>query len=236
MKGATKVSRAISAAAIGLFLLAQPIAVRADNVEVFAGAQADFANYVFAGATVALPGSSIGNGLAFRGYFDTGGYDYMRHDLGLVRANFTGEELDAVYGVTLKHVWNDLGVGVNATYTGLSPYDSKNFLGGHQTELRVSLDGGMAGGPWRADWLGYYGTRLYDYDWTIDVTHAVASNWRLGAAYAFEGNPSYHLNQVGPFAGVSFGPRSELQLTAGEAWQSGFTPRAYGGATFFRRF
>ena len=95
-------SRAISAAAIGLFLLTGPIAARADNVEVFAGAQADFANYVFAGASVALPGQSIGNGVAFRGYFDTGGYDYMRHDLGVVRANFSGEELDAVYGVTLK--------------------------------------------------------------------------------------------------------------------------------------
>jgi hypothetical protein len=236
VKGAITVSRAIAAAAIGLFLLADPIAVRADNVEAFAGGQADFANYVFAGASVALPGSSIGNGLAFRGYFDTGGYDYVRHDLGVIRANFSGEELDAVYGVTLKHIWNDLGVGVNATYTGLSPYDSKNLLAGHQTELRLSLDGGTDGGPWRADWLGYYGTRLYDYDWSIDGTHAVSPNWRLGAAYAVEGNPSYHLNRVGPFAGVSFGPRSELQLSAGEAWESGFTPRAYGGATFFRRF
>ncbi|MFZ0682534.1 MAG: cellulose biosynthesis protein BcsS, partial [Candidatus Cybelea sp.] len=159
-------SRAIAAAAIGLFLLADPIAVRADNVEAFAGGQADFANYVFAGASVAWPGSSIGNGLAFRGYFDTGGYDYVRHDLGVIRANFSGEELDAVYGITLKHIWNDLGVGVNATYTGLSPYDSKNLLAGDQTELRLSLDGGTDGGPWRADWLGYYGTRLYDYNWS----------------------------------------------------------------------
>jgi hypothetical protein len=230
------VSRAISAAAIGLFLLAKPIVVRADNVEVFAGAQADFANYVFAGASVALPGQSIGDGFAFRGYIDAGGYDYVRRDIGLVRANFTGEELDAVYGLTHKHFWSDVGVGINATYTGLSPYDPKNYLAGHQTELRLSLDGGSAGGPWRADWLGYYGTRLYDYDASIDVTHAISPNWRLGVEFAGEGNPSYHLNQIGPFAGLSFGPRSELQLSTGEAWESGLTPRAYGAATFFRRF
>jgi hypothetical protein len=236
VKGAGKVPRAVLAAAIGLFWLTHPIAARADNVEVFAGAQANFANYVFVGASVALPGQSIGNGVAFRGYLDTGGYDYIRRDIGLVRANFSGEELDAVYGLTHEHFWSDLGVGVNATYTGLSPYDAKNLLAGHQTELRLSLDGGTAGGPWRADWLGYYGTRLEDYDASIDVTHSLSSNWRLGAEFAGEGNPSYHLDQVGPFAGLSFGPRSELQLSAGEAWQSGFTPRAYGGATFFRRF
>jgi hypothetical protein len=224
------------AAAIGLFWLAQPIAASADNVEVFAGAQADFANYVFAGASVALPGQSIGNGVAFRGYFDTGGYDYIRHDIGLVRANFSGEELDAVYGLTVKNFWSEFGVGVNATYTGLTPYDPRNLLAGHQTELRLSLDGGTAGGPWRADWLGYYGTRLDDYDASIDVTHTVSSSWRLGIAAAGEGNPSYHLHQVGPFAGLSFGPRSELQLSAGEAWESGLTPRAYGSAAFFRRF
>ena len=72
-------SRAIAAAAIGLLLLADPIAVRADNVQAFAGGQADFSTYVFAGASVAWPGSSIGKGFAFRGYFDTGGYDYVRH-------------------------------------------------------------------------------------------------------------------------------------------------------------
>ena len=105
---------------------AYPIAVRADNVEAFAGGQADFANGRFRRRECGWPGSSIVNGLAFRGYFDTGGYDYVRHDLGVIRANFSGEELDAVYGITLKHIWNDLGVGVNATYTGLSPDYSKN--------------------------------------------------------------------------------------------------------------
>ena len=54
MKGAINVSRAVAAVAIGIFLTAYPLAAPADTVEVFAGAQADFANYVFAGASVAL--------------------------------------------------------------------------------------------------------------------------------------------------------------------------------------
>ena len=113
-------SRAIAAAAIGLFLLADPIAVRADNVEAFAGGQADLRT-AFSPARVWLgPGRASATDSPFRVL------RYRRLRLRAARprcdpGNFSGEELDAVYGITLKHIWNDLGVGVNATYTRLSP-------------------------------------------------------------------------------------------------------------------
>jgi hypothetical protein len=226
----------LSLAATGGFFIEASRAACADNVGFFAGGQADFSNYVFMGATVALPGSSIGTGFALRGLVTTGGYNYINTGLGTIKANFGGGELDAVYQLTLKSFWSDLAVGVNDTYTNLVPYDPTNPLRGQQAELRVSSDGGKVAGPWRADWFGYYGPRLEDYEARIDGTHALSSLWRLGIEAYAEGNPTYHLHQVGPFAGVNLGQKTELQFSAGEAWESGFTPRAYVRAFIYQRF
>ncbi len=64
-----------------------PAAVLADdnnNVELFAGGQLDFANYVFIGATISLPrppsNNGTNNGFAVRGLLDTGGYNYVSGD------------------------------------------------------------------------------------------------------------------------------------------------------------
>lgn len=211
-----------------------PVA-RADQVQVFGGGQAAFSNYVFFGATAALPGSTLGDGLALRGLVETGGYDYISSNLGTVKANFGGGELDAVYQLSHKSFWSDFGLGVNDTYTGLVPYDPGNPLRGEQAELRISLDGGKISGPWRADWLGYYGTRLEDYQWLLGLTHALSPSWRLGAEVYGDGNPTYSEHQLGAYAGVGFGKLSELQFSAGEAWQSGFTPRAYLRALLYQR-
>jgi hypothetical protein len=205
-----------------------PLAAAADdNAQIFAGGQLDFANYVFVGATVALPGSSIGNGLALRGYVDTGGYDYVSGDVGAVKANFGGGELDGVYQLTRKNFWSNFGAGVNDTYTGLTPYDPGNRLRGDQLEARISWDGGDVTGPWRVDWLAFYGLRLADYEAMLGGTHALSPAWRLGLQVYGEGNPSYRLYQAGPYAGLTFAKSSEIQFSAGRAWEPGFTPRTY---------
>lgn len=224
--------------ALAVVLLAGvPASAIADsnNVQLFAGGQFDFANYAYIGATVSLPKSPNGNGLAVRGLVDTGGYDYISSTLGTVRGNFGGGEIDGVYQVTQKNFWSNFAVGVNDTYTNLEPYDTSNALRGEQVELRLSLDGGHVAGPWRADWYGYYGPRLGDYAALLGGTHSVSPIWRVGAQVYAEGNPSYRLYQVGPYAGVSFAKDSELQLSAGEAWESGYTPRAYVKALISQR-
>jgi hypothetical protein len=229
-------SRWLLAIVAVLSALAPAAAKADDNAIVFSGAQFDFSNYVFAGVTVALPGSSIGSGFALRGYVDSGGYDYISQDLGPIKATFSGEELDVVYQITHKGFWSNIGLGLNASNTGLEPYDPKNLLRGEQVEPRVSLDGGDVGGPWRADWDGYYGTRLQDYQAMLGVTHALTAKWRLGAEVYGSGNPNYRLRQAGPYAGLSFDDRSELQVSSGGAWESGYTPRIYVSASYFRRF
>jgi Cellulose biosynthesis protein BcsS len=238
MKGAPKVwrlrwrhpiqSRFAAPAALSIAVLTWPVFACADDrAQVFAGGQFDFSNYVFVGVTVALPKSAIGNGFAVRGLADTGGYNYPSTNLGIVKANFGGGELDAVYQITRQSFWSEFSAGINDTYTGLTPYDPGNPLRGEQVELRLSLDGGKVSGPWRADWFGYYGARLEDYEAMVGATHALSSTWRLGVEVYSEGNPTYSLYQVGPYAGFTFAKNSELQFSTGEAWQSGFAPRLY---------
>ncbi|HEY2475433.1 MAG TPA: cellulose biosynthesis protein BcsS [Candidatus Cybelea sp.] len=222
---------------LALIVAALPVCTLADDrVEVFMGGQTAFSNYFFMGATVALPGSNIGDGFAVRSYLAAGGYDYNGGTLGTVRANFVGAELDGVYQLTRKNLWSDFALGVNDTYTALNPYDPNNILRGQQVELRVTLDGGTVSGPWRADWFGYYGTRVQDYQSYADVTHAVAPKWRLGVLGYLEGNPTYTLRQLGALGGLSFSERSELQLAAGEGWETSFAPRAFVRASFYERF
>jgi hypothetical protein len=224
------------ALAFGIFALGGPVAACADDhIALFAGAQGDYSNYVYLGATFALPGASIGNGFALRAIVDTGGYNYINNPLGQVKANFTGANLDAVYQMSTKSFWTDLGAGANYTNTSLSPFDPTNRRAGHQTEFRVSLDGGAVGGPWRTDWAGYYGTRLYDYSGRVGLTHSISPKWRLGAEGYAEGDPTYHLNQVGPYAAVAFTDKSELQFSGGWSWESGFNPRNYVRASFYQR-
>jgi hypothetical protein len=198
-----------------------------DHVSVFAGGQLDYSNYVFMGATVAMPGATIGNGFALRGLVDTGGYNYNTTTLGLVKANFGGGELDGVYQLTHGGFWSNFGVGVNDTYTGLTPDDLANRRRGDQVEFRLSLDGGNVSGPWRVDWDGYYGTRLSDYAARLGLTHSLSSQWRLGGEFYAEGDPTYNLYAVGPYFGVSIGPRSEITFSGGESWESGFNSRPY---------
>ncbi|MGA8099498.1 MAG: cellulose biosynthesis protein BcsS [Candidatus Cybelea sp.] len=240
--GKRRVERALALAAAGFLMLALlPAAVLADdnNVELFAGGQLDFANYVFIGATVSLPrppnNNGTNNGFAIRGSLATGGYDYISGDLGTVKGNFGGGELDGVYQIERKNLFADFSLGVNDTYTNLVPNDPTNKLSGNQVELRLGTDGSSLSGPYRLDWYGYYGPKLEDYAAFIGGTHSLSPSWRLGLEGYSEGNPSYSLYQVGPYAGFAFDKTSEIDFSVGEAWQSGFSPRIYTRAIYLRR-
>jgi hypothetical protein len=205
-----------------------------DGVDVYAGGQVDFSNYVYVGATMRLGGKGD-NGLGLGLLLDTGDYDYVDAKLGTVKANYGGGELDVLYRMTRETFWSDFAVGLDDEYTGLMPYDPSNPLRGQQFESRLSTDGGAISGPWRADWEGYYGLRLQDYEALVGVTHALSPIWRLGAEVYGEGNPTYSLYEAGPYAALSFAKDSELQFSAGEAWEPGLPSRAYARAVIYQR-
>lgn len=236
LKSRTSLFAAVAAAGLFAFGGLRPASAADDNAAVFAGGQLDFSNYVFAGVTLALPGSTISNGVAVRVLGDVGGYSYVNSHLGTVNANFGGGEFDGIYAFTHKDVWADFGAGVNYTSTNLTPNDPGNKLDGDQTELRLLTDGGTSGSQWRVDWDGYYGTRLQDYQAFVGLTHSLSQYVHLGVEGYGEGNPSYSLEQVGPLAIFGTGPRGELRLSSGVAWESGFaSPRVFLKALYYQR-
>lgn len=256
LKSRTSLFAAVAAAGLFAFGGLRPASAADDNAMVFAGGQLDFSNYVFAGVTLALPGSTIANGVAVRIYGDTGGYSYVNHQVGTIKAvsmadgmtqplisrnttvdaSFGGGEFDGLYAFTNKDVWADFGAGVNYTSTNLTPNDPHNKLEGDQAELRLLTDGTTSGNPWRVDWDGYYGTRLQDYQAFVGLTHSLSQYVHLGIEGYGEGNPSYSLQQVGPLAIFGTGPHGEVRLSTGVAWESGFaSPRVFLKALYYQR-
>ena len=147
--------------------------------------------------------------------------------LGTVRAGFTSQELDAVYMVSHRNFWSDFGVGVNNTNTYLNPYDPNNTLRGDQVEMKVLTDGGTAGGPWRVDWNGYYGTRCTTICGLAGTHRSLRSGGWERYSTARETPPT--ILRGGPVRRSEplDGEKGELTFSVGQAWQSGFSPRAY---------
>jgi hypothetical protein len=226
--GATRFASTIVSLVVTLLLL-QPAASASDQALIFSGGGADYAGSGFIGATLALPGSQIGTGLAIRGSAFTGAYDYESSPYGTVRANFSGGEVDALYQISGAKFWSEFAIGARDVDTRLAPFDSTNRRAGIVDELAASFDGGKVAGQWRGDWYGSYGARLADYAARLSVTHALGPIVRLGTESSIEGDPTYHLYRFGPYVGVQLDKRSEVQVSAGVSSESGRN-----GSGFFR--
>ena len=185
-----------------------------------AGGQVDFSKAGYIGATVPLPGSSIGKGFALRGSGFGGDYSYASNG-GTIDGSFWGAQLEGIYQFTRPGMWLDVGAGVRYVDTTLSPFDRSNRRHGSQAEPEFSADGGAVRGPWRTDFYGSYGTRLDDYAVRASLTHAITGRFRAGGEVSFEGDPTYDLQRVGPYIGYSFDRRSEVQMSVGVSHQSG---------------
>jgi hypothetical protein len=217
-------------AAIAACLIASalPLSCRADEkVNVFAGAQGDYAAFGFVGGTVALPGSDLGKGFAVRGAFFTGGYNYESGSTP-IKASFTGEEGDLLYQVSSKTSWINFGAGARNANTSLTPTDFGNRRRGNVTEFVGSIDGGAIQGPWRQDFYASYGTFLTDYNARLSVTYAIGSGARFGVEGGVEGDPTYSIRRIGPYIGIRLERSSEMQLSGGISNESGQPSVAYG--------
>ncbi len=207
------------------------------RVAISAGGETDYTNAFFVGSTWALPGAALGKGPALRASVFAGGYSY---DTGLpatqINATFVGEEFDATYQFSHANLYANASVGVRDVNTTLSPGDPNNRRAGVVVEPAAILDGVKIAGPWRADWFASYGTRLQDYEGRLGFTHALSGTTRAGVETSFDGDPTYDVFRVGPYAGVNLDPRTELQISAGYAHQSARNGSAYLRVGFYHRF
>jgi hypothetical protein len=207
------------------------------RVAISAGGETDYTNSFFVGSTFALPGAVLGSGPAIRASVFAGGYSY---DTGFpskqINATFVGEELDATYQYSHANLFANFSAGVRDVNTTLSPGDPNNRRAGVVVEPAAILDGVKIAGPWRADWFASYGTRLQDYEGRLGFTHALSTATRAGVETSFDGDPTYDVFRVGPYAGVNLDARSEIQISAGYAHQSARNGSAYLRFGFYHRF
>jgi hypothetical protein len=224
----------VAAAAIYLGMAAGALAQ--DHAVVFAGGTYDSASYGDVGMQVALPGSVAGRGFAIRGSAFLGGYGYNDGFGQHVDATFGGGELDGVYAISGAWGSADLFAGVRDVDTRLSPADVGNRRRGDKAEFALGTDGDRIYGPWRTDWYGAYGTDLRDYQTRASLTHRFGPVWRLGAEGAVEGDPTYTLERVGPYAGFRLSAHSEIQGSVGVSHQSGLGEHAYARISWYRSF
>jgi hypothetical protein len=198
-------------------MLAAPNPVRAqERVIISGGGDLDNSSDGYVGATVALPDSQIGQGLAVRGSVFGGTYDYRGGASNQrINARFGGGELDLIYQLTRGGFWLNGGIGGRYVDTTLSPRDPSNRRSGSQGEVALVVDGGYVSGPWRTDWYASYGTRLEDIQGRLSLTHALAGPWRGGLEAEAEGDPTYGEQRVGPIAAFAFSKSSEVQVSGG---------------------
>ena len=218
-------------------VLSLPVAAQADdgNVMVYTGADTTFYNSIFAGANVALPGSTLDRGFSVRGSTFYGGYVFADGVPGPIHATFSGLQMELQYQFRTPHFWSSFGGGARYEDTHLTPYDPNAVRKGQQLEFVATTNGGAATGPWRADWWGWYGSRIGDYQTYLDITHRVTPHVRIGAASLMGGDPTYHGRELGPFAGFEFGDRAELHFSIGKAWQAGLPSRTYADIGYHQR-
>ena len=205
------------------------------NYLLSAGGQVDFANSGYLGATLPLPGATIGRGFALRASGFGGNYSYDSSGQ-TVDGSFWGAQLEGVYQFTRPGAWLDLAAGVRYANTTLRPLDRGNRRHGSQAEPEISGDGGAVKGPWRTDFYGSYGTRLDDYAVRVSLTHTLTDRLRAGGETSFEGDPTYDLQRIGPYVGFALDRRSELQMSVGVSHQSGMGEGGYLRVQVYRSF
>ena len=218
-----------SLALAGACLFAPAASWAQERVDLFAGGTLDVASVGYLGATIALPGSTIGQGLAVRASAFGGGFNYIGGPLSQrIDGQFSGGEVDAMYQYTNSGFWADIGVGGRYVHTTLTPNDPTNRRRGDKGELSLVTDGGNIAGPWRVDWYGGYGTSLDDYQARLSLTHALSSPyWRGGVEAYAEGDPTYNIQRIGPLVAFTYAQRSEIQVSAGYSEGSARRSGAY---------
>ncbi|HXI87860.1 MAG TPA: cellulose biosynthesis protein BcsS [Parvularculaceae bacterium] len=205
--------------AVSLCAVAFVRAEAADGI-IVAGGSVSGDDSAYAGAVIALPGSSLGHGWAVKAAANGGRYKYSG-GVGEVSATYYGGAIGAVYQLSGKWGWANISAGARFTQTHLSPFDPGNARAGFRTDFAPSSDGAFNLDPhWRLGWYGEGGVRDRYYLTRVELTRSVgAGRWRLGAEGGVQGDPTYRKERGGAVAAVKLTPKLEAHLSGGAEFQ-----------------
>lgn len=219
----------LTGAMAAAFLLASAASAEPYKGVAFAGGAAGDGLSGYAGAVNALPGSSLGNGLALRLSASGGSYEYESNGVG-IDGRFASAEAALVYQLSGTWGWANFSGGPRLTDVSLSPADPSNDRKGTRLDLAVQSDGALQIDPsWRLGWLASLGIRDRTYFSRADLGALVdpASQTRLGAEAGLQGDPSYQAKNLGLFVSTRLGGGLEGRVSAGASDQEHRKTRPY---------
>lgn len=190
----------------------------------------------YAGVTKALPGGSLGKGLAFK--FAASGGKY-RYDNGLtdINARYYGAHIGLVYQKSGPWGWANIAAGPRFTYTDLTPADPSNERAGARWDAIVAIDGALTPQSFRIQWYAETGFRDRSYLAKVQATRAVNdSGWRAGVEGIIQGDRQYDKQGIGAVIAKRISEKFEVQASGGVAFQQGRDNEPYVSISFSKLF
>ncbi|AKM10677.1 cellulose biosynthesis protein BcsS [Croceicoccus naphthovorans] len=207
-----------------------------DDGVVYAGATVGDGYNAYAGAVVALPGASLGNGLAIRGGVSVGEYRYDSEGA-RIEAEYKAAELALVHQSSGAWGWANFSVGPRVTDTDTDPTDPGNKREGTRFDAAVTTDG-AAGNNWRLGWFGSYalGDEAYYAQLRFGPLLDASSQTRVGVEGSLQGDETYDRHAYGLFASTAIARNMELRLSGGIGKTDGSDSDGYAAIAISRLF
>ena len=181
-----------------------------------------------AGATFALPGSTLGNGWGARPSIFTSRYMYLS-GITPISGQDTGGGVVGLYQISGAWGWANFGAGLRYVDTSLSPADPGNTRQGGRLDGDFVTDGGGISGLWRTDWYMEFGPDQQNYYLRGAESYALndSGSLRLGFEAGLQGDRNYNRSNVGALLIAGLDSRLEMRLSAGATFQSGRGDQGY---------
>lgn len=207
-----------------------------DTGVVYAGGGVGEGRNVYAGAVIALPGATLGHGIALRAGGGAGSYEYESGGT-LIDGDYVSGEAALVYQTSGEWGWANFGAGPRVTDTRLSPLDPANERAGTRWDLALQTDGAV-GYRWRLGWFGSLG--VFDEAFITEARFGSLvheeSQTRLGLEAGVAGDETYTRGYLGLFASTQIAPKTEVRLSGGLSEQRGRSARGYAALSLSRTF
>ena len=206
-----------------------------DRGVLYAGGGAGDGAGGYVGGLIALPGDSLGNGLAVRAGVNGGTYRYRTSER--IEATYIGAEIALVYQMSGDWGWANISAGPRITDTELDPNDRGNKLRGTRFDAGLQTDGAL-GNQWRMGWFGSWGVRNESYIAQLRLTRLVSasSGTRVGVESIVQGDPTYTRASLGAHVATPLGGGWEGQVSAGASELAGRNARPYASLGVSRVF
>lgn len=164
----------------------------------FIGGTGSESSSAYMGGVWAVPGASLGHGLAVRGSLNAGYYKYDASGT-KIAAKYTGIEAAIVYQRSGRWGWANFSAGPKFTRTDLSPGDLDSKIEGSRWSIAAQSDGSLGGHNRDIRWFGSYGIRDQDYHARLQFGAKLGPRISIGPELELQGDPSYRQRAIGAF-------------------------------------